>query len=380
MKISRNNYELFFIDYLDNNLDQQQLTELAAFLMQNSDLEAELYEMKSSGLKLVESSVAFKNKNSLKKTSENLLINKDNFNDLCIAKIENDLDASDEKLFNRYLELNNDKLETFRQFEKTKLIPDTAVNCDFKNSLKRHSIYSTRRKSLYYRITSVAAVILILVIAVRFNQNNLQKSPQYKQIQNAQLFNYIPEINTQNVFSVVNTETPELLSKSINQDNHTTNNFSDLQYVDHTKAVFISDFIKKLRSTEQSDNELFISKNAFKNTSNPQSSSNQINYAFSENKNLASSELPAEIILLNGEIRNNEIITDLLNQMYEKLPEANRSETPESTLTFWDIADAGFKGYSILTGKKVNFIKEFDEKGKVKSLAINSGRFEFSRK
>jgi hypothetical protein len=294
--------------------------------------------------------------------------------------MEKDLSPTDEKLFNKYLELNVDKLTTFRQFERTKLIADTNINCDFKNSLKRHSIYSARRKSLYYRISSVAAVILLFVIVIRISQNNLQKSPQYKQIQNAQLFNYIPEINNQKVFSVVNTETPELLSKSVNKDKLTNDAFSDIQYVDHTKAVFISDFIKKLRSTEQSDNELFVSNNVFKKTNNSTAASNQVVNAFTVEKNHASSELPSEIILLNGEIRNNEIITDLLNQMYEKLPEANRSETQVDPLTFWDIADAGIKSYSKLTGKKVNFIKEVDENGKVKSLAINSGRFEFSRK
>ena len=42
MKITRENYELFFVDYLDNKLSDSNILELMAFLAQNPDLEEEL--------------------------------------------------------------------------------------------------------------------------------------------------------------------------------------------------------------------------------------------------------------------------------------------------------------------------------------------------
>ena len=41
MKISKNNYESFFIDYLDGNLSDSQIREIEAFLMNHDDLREE---------------------------------------------------------------------------------------------------------------------------------------------------------------------------------------------------------------------------------------------------------------------------------------------------------------------------------------------------
>ena len=42
MKINRNNYEVFFMDYLDGNLDESVVNDFIEFLQKNPDLKEEL--------------------------------------------------------------------------------------------------------------------------------------------------------------------------------------------------------------------------------------------------------------------------------------------------------------------------------------------------
>ena len=46
MKINRNNYEAFFIDYLEGNLDEKMVDDFIEFLQQNPDLKEELSVMR----------------------------------------------------------------------------------------------------------------------------------------------------------------------------------------------------------------------------------------------------------------------------------------------------------------------------------------------
>ena len=43
MKINRNNYEIFFVDYSDGKLSENQIENLMAFISLNPDLEEEFY-------------------------------------------------------------------------------------------------------------------------------------------------------------------------------------------------------------------------------------------------------------------------------------------------------------------------------------------------
>ncbi|MFH2140944.1 MAG: hypothetical protein ABIJ97_00875 [Bacteroidota bacterium] len=377
MKISRNNYEIFFIDYLDNNLDQASVSELMNFLLQNPDLEAELYEMKNSNLSLINENYSFSDKNLLKKNAGDLLISNENFNDLCIAKLENELNDTDYNLFSKYLTLNPDKFKQYKLFELTKLMPDLSIEFENKNSLKRYSIEKVPIKSWTYRITTIAAVIILIFITVKINNFELGKLPKYSKIHNAHIFNFIPQRNNINNFSIINTETPDLISKNMHLEKNNTSEKNQYQYVDYKNAGFVSDFIKNMRSVNSQDNDQLVSGNAFKSAGNHEKTYNS---SITEESLQTLVSSPGQVILLNGEVRNNDMLNSILAQMDNKLPDGNLNEKPVGIITFWDVADAGIRGYSKLSGKKIDFHKELDENGRVKSLAINSGKFQFSRK
>ena len=95
MKITRENYEVFFIDYLDGTLGPSGKAALNDFLDNNPDLRNELDEFE--GLLLDPDETEYSWKKELKKeTSEGSSVNAKNFDRYCIAKVEGDLEPAEE--------------------------------------------------------------------------------------------------------------------------------------------------------------------------------------------------------------------------------------------------------------------------------------------
>lgn len=149
MKITRNNYEIYFIDFQDGNLPPEDIRELKTFLLMNPDLEGSLYE--SGKVSLPFSPVSFPNKEILKK-------------DLChecpdyysIAAAENTLTDKDRKVLGN--RLNTPPFEALTQTYRTlKLKPDTNIRFEKKSNLYRKNDAVAR----LYRVAGVAAAILI---------------------------------------------------------------------------------------------------------------------------------------------------------------------------------------------------------------------------
>ncbi len=97
MKINRNNYETFLIDYLDGALDAAMLEELRLFLEANPDIREELDGLKNATLYAEE--VRFTEKEKLKKPFLKTIagIDENNYEEVFIAFYENDLDDERKK-------------------------------------------------------------------------------------------------------------------------------------------------------------------------------------------------------------------------------------------------------------------------------------------
>ncbi len=79
MKINRKNYETYFLDYIENRLDKQSITELKTFLSLHPQLSKELEEY-GEQLKITAESLVCPDKESLKKLQfATIQINEKNF-------------------------------------------------------------------------------------------------------------------------------------------------------------------------------------------------------------------------------------------------------------------------------------------------------------
>jgi hypothetical protein len=89
MNINRNNYELYFVDYLDGNLSDREIRMLEDFLLINPDLRTELEGTEK--IVLSPGMIVFNQKELLKKPDLTLPVNEINFEDFCVAEAEGDL-------------------------------------------------------------------------------------------------------------------------------------------------------------------------------------------------------------------------------------------------------------------------------------------------
>jgi hypothetical protein len=126
--INLHNYEAWFLDYFEGNLNEAQITELTSFLDENPELRAE-FDGDFEDVTLETESINFNLKDDLKKPA---LINHENVDDFMIAENEGLLDNRAKLELGAFVEANNleadRKLYSLVYLAKTNVIryPNTA--------------------------------------------------------------------------------------------------------------------------------------------------------------------------------------------------------------------------------------------------------------
>ncbi len=152
MEITRDNYEVYFLDYLEGNLDEELVNDFIEFLQANPDLKEELQQAGLISIKPED--VKFENKDILFKEEFDQV---EKFNDTAIALLEGDLKEPEKKRFVSFLQKNPAKQKEAELFEKTIQTPDHNIIFYKKDRLYRYS--ATRTVLLW--TTRVAAVLTL---------------------------------------------------------------------------------------------------------------------------------------------------------------------------------------------------------------------------
>ncbi|HCE59135.1 MAG TPA: hypothetical protein DER09_15205 [Prolixibacteraceae bacterium] len=167
MKINRNNYESFFIDYLEGNLDEKLVDDFIEFLTQNPDLKEELAMF--SPVAIEPANLEFNKKELLYKEKFDL---ENEFTDAAIATLEGDLNDDEKVAFETYIATHPEKKHDLNLFEKTRLIADQSVVYQKKNELYK----TTPLKAVLLWSGRVAAVLVLALLAYFFVGKN-EKAP-----------------------------------------------------------------------------------------------------------------------------------------------------------------------------------------------------------
>jgi hypothetical protein len=158
MQIDRSNYEVWFIDWLDGNLNSLQVEELMLFMDQNQDLREEFNDL--TPVDLASSGISFHHKEDLKKSPSD--ISPYQFDYLCAAYLENDLINIQQTELKEIANADPDKKKSFDLMQKTILAP---VSISYKHKdllLKRTTIQKVIQLSLI-GLTAAAAIALIII-------------------------------------------------------------------------------------------------------------------------------------------------------------------------------------------------------------------------
>ncbi len=126
--INRENYEIFFMDYLDGQLSPKQLEALKVFLNDNPDLKEELEDL--SGFKLEAKEQSFPDKATLKKTPDLPEINLGNIDAFLLHELEGNLSDEETEKLDTFLKLHPELLSERDKWAQTKLKADESVKMD----------------------------------------------------------------------------------------------------------------------------------------------------------------------------------------------------------------------------------------------------------
>jgi len=164
--ITRNNYEEFFIDYIEGEINAQDKVALESFLVQNPDLKEELEEMMDLDFKC-ESDTTIKDSSTLKDIPFEA-----NFDDFCIAQLEGDLDAYESNTFKSFIDSNPDKAKDLALYNKTKLEPDVSIVFKDKRNLKKRNKAIIFRQFVFTTLATAASIAILFSIWTSELENN----------------------------------------------------------------------------------------------------------------------------------------------------------------------------------------------------------------
>jgi hypothetical protein len=329
------------MDYLDGNLSDNEMNELLDFLATHPDLKEELEEISEVKLQS-DDSIHFPGKESLKKES---LLNdkKHHFDELCIARIEGDLNETEVKEFDQQVKENKELNKIYSLYKKTKLTPDLSIVFDEKHLVKRTR--PTLFAEAYKKFTLYAAsVILLIALSVNILTNT-------SNISSREIYNSDLSLSS----NLKQTQSNEEVY-TIPQNNETIINYK-------TRINNLS-FNPKLKvNNEAMGPELkHISPTFAALTANPE---------------------PAQYALAGLDDRgfSSNTLNNAAESSYSRNLAALRdknSQPKNSSFSLLDIADLGFQGINKLTGKDWELRRYYNQEGELTKLALKAESFAFS--
>ena len=167
--ITKNNYEAYLLDYVEENLSPELVAELMLFFEKNPDLKEELDEFEIH--ELVPLEIMLEDKSSLKKENKSVTI--DNYEELVIAEIEEENSTIVSENLHSFLAKNPTKQTDFIAYQKTKLEAPVII-FDDKKSLKKKE---GKVVPIYWWYASAAAVIIVLFLLNVFTNSEQEKLP-----------------------------------------------------------------------------------------------------------------------------------------------------------------------------------------------------------
>jgi hypothetical protein len=166
MQISKLNYEAFFLDYWEGNLNDIQKKLLTGFLEKYPELQNDFLDFKDAfALELTPTtSPVFVGREKLKKpllcSVEN--INEQNYEQWIVAHLESELTKKQERVYREFISLNSHLKSEVELYKRTFLQPDHRIVYHGKAALKKKNIFFFRQP--LPAIVSLAAAILLFVL------------------------------------------------------------------------------------------------------------------------------------------------------------------------------------------------------------------------
>ncbi len=367
MNITRENYEAYFIDYLDGILTDSQIHEMEAFLMNNDDLREEIEGLEK--ISLQSDPINYQIKENLKNIDLRDAVCESNFEFYCIAEMEGDLSEQESVSLKQYIGQNQERIQIHQHFLKTRL-PLTAELFDKKASLK-HSIFQIKRPVVYRSLALAASIAVLLVFYFSFMEKEIETV-------------FVAEEKT----STESTDTTSQKANSrSNSDNVFKSNAEDkIKSTTHkiksrASAITIKVGIPIASTTDgmKEDNTLDTDTNKLIASIN----TNDINTRIITDSKILSANQNDKIEF--NQIHNTSEKPNISPSEFLSLQEFAKQKFTELVFNerkekagFWDVASAGVNRVGDLTGAEMSMGTVLNDEGESKKLSFNSRLLSFS--
>ena len=350
----RLNYEIWLIDYLDGNLDQEESGLLFAFLEKNPDIKEEVADLLPVSLK--PGSDQFSKKEGLRKEPADMTGQQ--FELLCVASAEGDLNPGQESELEEILSSSSARRKSYDLIRSLRLKPYD-LSFRYKYSLRK---LTAGQKIIRFSLIgiSTAAVVLIMISVFRKSpatmpgndiattkRDTLVDMPAGKTITKPSVGEVVMKRNVKKTdTSVADKLTPDqetkqtMIAESAVETNRIDSSFSEIKKTSVSKIDY-------------SNNDFLVNHPAL---------------ALAEIK---ITEVPDEPEIEYSRLRN--FIARFLR---EKIIKSDFKE--KGSLKGYEIADAGIIGLNKLLGWDMSLQKNRNEKGEVMSVHFNSKFLKFN--
>ena len=364
MKINRENYEAYLLDLAEGRLSAGMERELNEFLRINPDLDADI-DLSITSLPL--SGEFFPDKESLKKGGAGRVVNENNFEQFCIARMEGDLSGEAEKALDDFLSNHPGYTREASIYQLLVLKADQGVVYTGKSKLKKIALrqdtpLSFRR--ILYPAVSVAASVAVILSAWLFLENFMGRDRQ--------LNNVVAELEPDEAVE----------QRTFSGDTGIVPALPDAEMIDQINGDIIAyETNIEHRIIEVSDEY----RTPVRIQPLPRTMPLPVAYQRphrdirleASDALLALKPLQVESGLAKpSEHRGSERVFGNLTAFFSRMLDEERES---ERLSIAGLAAAGLKGLNTLTGTQVSFEREFDEEGQLVYMAFSSALLEFRR-
>jgi hypothetical protein len=175
MKVNMQNYEEYFVRFVDNDLSAEEADEVQLFLQQHPGLKAELDSFRSAVL-IPDASIQFSGKELLKKG-----VTMANCGDYFAREVENDLLPYEKELLIEFLAKHPEMQRERNAWQSTVLVADESIVYPDKKSLKKRTTRVIPIGVRYMMTAAVAAGLLLIFFVKGIEWNRNINGPQVAQ-------------------------------------------------------------------------------------------------------------------------------------------------------------------------------------------------------
>jgi hypothetical protein len=188
--INRNNYEEYFLLYVDNELTESDKKAVESFLRQNSDLAEELDMLMHLRLRPDEE-ILFENKELLHRPeiANTSGISSENYTEFLLSFVDRELSKEEENMLAEFLKRNPQAKLELDLLLMTKLEPDQSVVFPEKSFLYKTTKVPSKLAGLNWWKVAAAAVVILMagLMWIIFQENEVPvTNPQLAQDSNSQ--------------------------------------------------------------------------------------------------------------------------------------------------------------------------------------------------